>query len=126
MATTPNLLLIKKAVNFQAVHGVNTYASEVGSVGTPTVVFLTGPGMLLEIHTADLLEGLVMVYSLGQLNLTKPGRQRQRSPRAPAGAARRQPQRGELREPSPGRASPARAEPALPAGLGAAGCSQGY
>lgn len=65
----------------------NTYDGKVCSVGAPTVVFLTGLGMLLEIHTAEFLEGLAKVHSLGQLNLPEPGRQRQSSPRAPAGTA---------------------------------------
>lgn len=48
---------------FWAVRGLNTYDSKAGSVGTPTAVFLTGLGMLLEIHTAEFLEGLAKVHS---------------------------------------------------------------
>lgn len=101
-----------------AAHGVNTYDSKVGSVGTPTVVLLTGLEMLLEIHTAEFPEGLVKADSPGQPKLTEAGGQRQRSPRAPAGAARRQPQRGERGEPGPGRAGqqsqPCPAAPSAP------------
>lgn len=139
MVTTPDFLLTNKPATFRAVHGVNSYDSEVGSVGTPAVVFLTGLGMLLEIHTAEFLEGLDKVHSLGQLNLTEPGRQRQRSPRAPTGAEshsgvslRTQPGQSQ----SPAWAEPesnlarARAQPgqssALPAGLTVTTFSQGY
>lgn len=100
---------------FWAVHGVNTYGRKFVSVGTPTAVFLTGLGMLLEIHTAEFPEGFAKVHSLVQLHPTEPGRQRQRGPRAPAGAAPRQPQRRERREPGTGSAR-----------LGVTGCSQGY
>lgn len=112
MATTPDLLLINKAVAFWAVHGVNTYGSKVGSVGSLTAVFLTGLGMLLEIHPVEFPERLAKVHSLVQLHPTEPGRRRQRGPRAPAGAGPGQPQR---REPGTGRA-----------GLGVTGCYQGY
>lgn len=91
---------------FWAVHGMNTFDSKVCSVGAPTVVFLTGLGMLLEIHTAEFLEGLAKVHSLGQLNLTEPGRQSQCSPRAPAGTAQPAATAGRAAGAQPGQSRP--------------------